>query len=355
MPIGLVIMKWDERLGTDVTAKYPEETELSPSTLMQIYSQHEFSGESGFVSLISGGINIASYYTGPESNYYIILLLELDEDADIYEEGLADVSRQILMNLDNDVYKKLIPSLFQRISVYPKLDDSQRLALLYQTEIKRMVIQRLREEAAVTKAELTVWLKDKYASGFFDIESILLGMIKVGIIKVASVKGMASEIVFLVRDILISRVPPVKLIDDIENRGLPPELKESYKTEVINFFKDYVPSEEDNLKLIEDIILDPQVYETLKLIRQAAVTRDDIEKLRKKGVEDIDYVLKKLWDNKVIFVFQDNAGNEYYCLASDIRIELFFPDYLIDVVRRAYSKKTQNKEVLVEELEMLKE
>ncbi|MHA1820404.1 MAG: hypothetical protein ACTSVC_08030, partial [Promethearchaeota archaeon] len=210
MPIGLVIMKWDERLGTDVTAKYPEETELSPSTLMQIYSQHEFSGESGFVSLISGGINIASYYTGPESNYYIILLLELDEDADIYEEGLADVSRQILMNLDNDVYKKLIPSLFQRISVYPKLDDSQRLALLYQTEIKRMVIQRLREEAAVTKAELTVWLKDKYASGFFDIESILLGMIKVGIIKVASVKGMASEIVFLVRDILISRVPPVK-------------------------------------------------------------------------------------------------------------------------------------------------
>ena len=25
MPVGLVVMKWDERVGTEILAKYPEE------------------------------------------------------------------------------------------------------------------------------------------------------------------------------------------------------------------------------------------------------------------------------------------------------------------------------------------
>ena len=78
MPVGLVIMKWDERVGTDIIAKYPEEVNITDKTLMQVYSTHEYSGESGMISLMVGSLNIASYYTGAETAYYIMLLLSLD-------------------------------------------------------------------------------------------------------------------------------------------------------------------------------------------------------------------------------------------------------------------------------------
>ncbi|TFG24506.1 MAG: hypothetical protein EU533_02035, partial [Promethearchaeota archaeon] len=101
MPIGLVVMKWDERVGTEILAKYPEEIIVTDKTLMQVYSTHEYSGESGMISLMVGSLNIASYYTGPAKGCYVLLLLNLDDDPDSYETGLIDVSRMILQNLED--------------------------------------------------------------------------------------------------------------------------------------------------------------------------------------------------------------------------------------------------------------
>ena len=69
MPIGLVVMRWDDRAGTEVLTKYPTEIVLTEKTLMQIYSTHEYSGESGMISLMIGSLNIASYFTGPSADY----------------------------------------------------------------------------------------------------------------------------------------------------------------------------------------------------------------------------------------------------------------------------------------------
>ncbi len=104
---------------------------------------------------------------------------------------------------------------------------------------------------------------------------------------------------------------------------LPKTLKDSYKNQVRTFFKNYKPSENDNLEIINKVILDPQCYEVLNLLREAIVTKNDIEKLRKKGVEDIDNTLKALWETKMIAVFQDESGTEYYCLITDFYVSLY--------------------------------
>ena len=160
-------MRWNERVGTEVLNKYPTEMEITDKTLMQIYSTHEYSGESGLVSLMIGSLNIASYYTGPENEYYVILLLNVDEDPDSYEEGLIDVSRVILQNLTGDAYFKMIPSLFQRLSVYPTLNIEQKLVFTYYDEVKRMIINRLREDGTVSKSELTIY---RQAAEFDDVK-----------------------------------------------------------------------------------------------------------------------------------------------------------------------------------------
>ncbi len=352
MPIGLVVMRWDERVGTEILAKYPEEINVSDKTLMQVYSTHEYSGESGMISLMIGSLNIASYYTGPDKGFYILLLLSLDDDPDSYEGGLIDISRIILQNITDDAYTSLIPTLFRRLSVYPTLNNEQRLAITYQDEIKRMIINRLRDEGVVSKSELMVWLKDQYKQGFVDLEGVLIELVKREIVKETSVKGMPSELIFLIQDIVALRVPPVKMLDDPVTRGLPAQLVDGYNMEVKKFFQNYRPTEGDNLRII-DILINPQVYETLRLLRTAIVTKNDLEKLRKKGVDDLDNVLKMLWDTQMIQVFQDERNNEYYALLSDFYMNLIFPKYLLNIIKKVYDQKSKASQVLVEYLTVL--
>lgn len=354
MPVGLVLMKWDEREGVTVIAQIPEDLKIDKKALMQIYAAHEYTSESGMVSLNIGALNIGSYYTGSETGLYLNLLLNLDEDPDLFEDGLADASRTIVNSLANNVYKSLMPSIYSRICVYPSLNEERKFAVIYLDEAKRMLFQRLQKEGCMLKSEIAVWLRDKVKSGFVDLEGILLSLIKESIVKSVSVKGAPSEVIYLISDLYVTRTPPTQIIKDATARGLPPHLFESYKKELVNFFNEYKNEEQDNLALM-NLILDPAVYETLNLLRQAVVTRDDLEKLKKKGVEDIDAVLKELWKTKMIIVLQDERGNEYYGLQSDIKILKMFPEWVLNTIRSQYTTKLKSDLVLQEYINVLKE
>lgn len=354
MPTGLILMKWDERLGVSILAQHPEALDVTNKTLMQIYSTHEYSGESGLISLNVGPMNLVSYYTGPELGVYLILALTMDEDPEVFEDGLSDATRLIVQNIDNNAYKPLIPSIFQRLSVYPKLTEELKTAMLYTDSARRMVINRLQEEGSLLKSEVSVWLKDQYREGFADVEGLIQSLIKESIVKTRSVKGSPSEVLYLINDIFISRVPPSDLIQSAVNRGLPQALTSDYRDNVISFFREYRNTEEDNIKLL-NTLLDPPTYETLKLLRQAIVTRDDLEKLQKKGVDDVDAVLKNLWEAQMIIVLQDEAGNEYYALQSNVKIQKIFPEYALDLIREQYSLKTISLQAALEYIDTLKD
>jgi hypothetical protein len=250
-------------------------------------------------------------------------LLNIDDDPDTYEGGLIDASRGILQNLEDDAYKQLVPSLFRRLSIYPSLNEEQQLALTYKDEVKRLIINRLREEGVVSKSELMIWLKDRYRHGFVDLDSVIAELIKRDIVKEASVKGMPSELIFLTNDLLMMRVPATNLYRSPGDKGLPSQLKDDYLTETKKYFKNYYPSEDDNVRILE-IISEPQAYEVIKLLRTAIVTKNDLEKLKKKGVEDIDDILK-----------------------------LIFPKYLLNVIKSEYDKKSKAEKVLIEYLNIL--
>ena len=148
------------------------------------------------------------------------------------------------------------------------------------------------------------------------------------------------------------RIPATQLFKAPSDRGLPSQLSENYTTETRKFFQNYCPSEEDNLKLLE-IVINPQSYEVLRLLRTAIVTKNDLEKLKKKGVDDVDEVLKILWESKLIQVFQDERNNEYYALLSDFFVDLIFPKFLLNIIKAEYDKKSKANQVLIEYLSVL--
>ena len=354
MPIGILTLEWDDRLGVQITAKYPEELTISEPTLIQIYSTHEYTGEAGMISLMVGSLNIASYYTGADKKIYVVLLLNIDDDPDAFEGGLADISRIIIQNIDGNAYVPMVPSLFRRLSVYPSLNQEQLIAITYQDEVKRMIINRLRDEGVISKSELNIWLKDRYRYGFVDVDSILFDLVKRDIIKVTSVKGMPSELIFLTNDLLMIRTPPVKILKNPVEMGLPENLADDYEIAVKNYFDNYRPSEEDNLKIIE-LLVNPPIYETIRLLRTTVPTKNTLEKLRKKGVDDVDEVLKVLYENKLIQVFQDKRNIEYYAMLSDFNLSLMYPKYALNTIIQEYELKSKMDKVLVEYLNVLED
>ncbi|TFF88968.1 MAG: LamG domain-containing protein, partial [Promethearchaeota archaeon] len=351
-PKGMVLMHWDERKGAETLSEYPEEMKLSSETLMQVYSSHEYSGTIGMTTLMVGSLNIASYYSGEESRYYLILVLNPDDDPDIYEDALADAIRLILANREDDSYLEMIPNIFRRISVYPGLNEEQMLIYLYNDNLKRMVFNYLREQGVVLKSELEIWLKDAYKEGFFNLDNLLLNLIKRDLMREGSFKGISSSLLYLIGDIFMVRVPPIKLLNNSKNWNVPVKIKEDYPDEIIKFFKDYQPTEQDNIKIIK-ALNEPQVYETFKLLRNSISTIDDMRKLEKKGVSDIYHVLKVLWDANLIKVFQDKEGNEYYGLLSNFNIGFMFPKYILSIIKKEYEFKRKSVNVLLNYLDLL--
>ncbi|MHA1914758.1 MAG: DUF2341 domain-containing protein [Promethearchaeota archaeon] len=353
-PLGLILMKWDERIGAELLGKYPQDINISEKTLMQIYGTHEYSAEKGLITLIRENLNVLSYYTGPETGYYFILILSMDDDPDVYEGEMANIASLILQNLEDDVYLQMIPLFFQRLSIYPSLTYEQNLIFYYQDSIKQMIINILRDYGIITRSELNIWMKDHELEGIIDLQAILAELVRYELIKVASVKGIPSELIFLTKDIFMLRVPPDILFKDPVKNGLPIQFAKSYQEEVQNYFKEYHPTKDDAFNLLNNLI-DHQVYETIQLLRIAIVTMKDFEKLKNKGVTDIYTVLKKLYDINMIKVFKDENGIEYYALITDFYVDLIFPKYLLSVIKTSYEQKSKTDKVLLEYLDLLKD
>jgi len=125
MPDGLIVMKYDDRSGIDIKAKYPKgKMKASDKTLMHIFTLHEFSKEPGIASLTIDNINFITYYSGSGTDYFFILMLNILENSEEYEEILEKISQIILNNLEKKKYLKMLPSLFKQITDYPKRRSS---------------------------------------------------------------------------------------------------------------------------------------------------------------------------------------------------------------------------------------
>ena len=110
-------MKYDNKSGVSIQAKYSNKNlNVTDGTLMNILSLHEFSEEVGITSMMVGEINILTYYSGEDIDYYVVLILDTLDDPEDYENNLRKISQIILENLEEENYINMLPSLFTQIS-----------------------------------------------------------------------------------------------------------------------------------------------------------------------------------------------------------------------------------------------
>jgi len=50
MPRGMIVFAFDERVGTEIKAKFPENLNVTSEMLMRIYSTHSFEETGGLIT-----------------------------------------------------------------------------------------------------------------------------------------------------------------------------------------------------------------------------------------------------------------------------------------------------------------
>jgi hypothetical protein len=338
MPIGICLWEWDSRSGAEILGTWPRDVKLENKTLMQLYSQHLYSAKADIVSMYVGSLNVLSIWTGSIHNYFLTILLQQDEDPENFSDIIADTMYYLVPYIQKDIFKPILPSIYQRFKEYPNTNLEQRRAILYSNELNRSILNLLQEEGIYYKDELKIWLEDSLKKTAFNYEMAIERLSHNDLIKVSSVKGVEGTYVFLINDIVLLRAPPIDLIQNFKTKS-DTKLTEEILSKIRNFFKYYKPSERDNLQILK-FLNNSNYYKIIDFLRKTNADESTLKKLTIHGVDNVFTLINDLKNLDIV----DNAKNKnedmIYFLKSDIIIDNLTPNFMM---RRLYDMNYEGK------------
>ena len=371
MPQGIIITEWTEDQGLTVKLNHPEDIEADLDDMMRIFYAHiTGAGEAGnvLVRLEKARSNVSSYFTGMESEtpFMINLMLDLGEEPEMFGETVIhDIYETILgflnkmgkdVSQDYEIVKEL--RLYIKTSLFllerlKNLTKEQRLAQIYVSEKGRSILQILQDKA-LSRKELQGLIEEKLNKLITNIEITLDPFVKTGLIKQDWVEGDSDISLFLLSDFSLFRTPVAKLIEDAKNRLPTPTLATKYLKEVKKYFTNYQPSFEDNLKIAQNM-MNPDKYDYISLFRERAYPLNKIPRGPGESIEEVGGFLKTLVDDKIIIILEDEKDIEWVLLFTDVIAQTFYPEYLIEKIRKDSMEGKLKKNIAIKHLEFLEE
>ena len=371
MPHGYVITEWTEDQGLIVKLSYPENLEIDLDDMMRIFYAHiTGAGEAGnvLVRLEKARSNVSSYFTGMESDIPVMinLMLELGEDPEMFGEALLqEVNRDVLDYLkymstnvseSYEIVKRLHLYLKNTLILLDRLKNlskEQRLAQIYISEKARTILEAL-QERALSRRELQGIIEEKLQKIITNLEYILDPFVKTGLIMQDWVEGDTDITLFLLTDFAVFRTPAIKLVDDAKKNLPTPKLATEYLKEVSEFFTNYKPNLEDNLK-IASTIMNPDNYDYITLFRERAYPLNKIPKGPGESLDQIGTFLKAMEDNQILKIIKDEKDTAWIFLLTDVIAHTFYPEYLIEKIRKDSMEGKIKKNVAIKHLEFLEQ
>ncbi|MEM2134799.1 MAG: restriction endonuclease [Candidatus Jordarchaeaceae archaeon] len=115
MPKGIVIIKWDNKVGPVIVGRYPEKISFDIDLAVKVYTT-QFAGSSSPFSVIEiGDWRIASYYL-PREKYIFALILDDGESGERYESKLFAVAEKFSKVLQERGIVEDLPKLYSELA-----------------------------------------------------------------------------------------------------------------------------------------------------------------------------------------------------------------------------------------------
>ncbi len=293
------------------------------------------------------------------SQFLTISVFELDDEIQLFEELMKDLTKRLdeifqtilraqnskqislISNINIRLANELKFTVFQ-IERLSRLDKIQKVALIYTNDERLKILELIREfptskdaiKALVEKLNPTINI-DILLRPFFELNLIRRDWSKGEKDKKTGIVKNQGEYLFLIKDISLSQVPNIKLLNhlkDSKNKLYP-----KYRQKVNEFFADYDPITEthENKRNLAQILLSPDIYDFISLLRNNFYPLDKIPKVFSDFAvtEILLDTLKKL---NVITEIKDDEKRSWILLLTDIEPLTIFPEYLLPNIRKAY-------------------
>ena len=123
MPVGILIIRWDNEIGPINEGFYPENLKITNNLLTQVYSSHRYQSlKPGFASISLKNNKVVSFFSGvgddhiSVENYVVALILRRDEKPNKYREILKTIASEILDQTQDRKFLKLLPNLYKDLA-----------------------------------------------------------------------------------------------------------------------------------------------------------------------------------------------------------------------------------------------
>ncbi|MFX1601230.1 MAG: hypothetical protein ACFFB6_11595 [Promethearchaeota archaeon] len=369
MPHGYIITEWTEDQGLVIKLSYPEDLKIDLDDMMRIFYAHiTGAGAAGnvLVRLEKARSNVSSYFTGMESDMPVMinLMLELGEDPEMFGEAVLQEINQDLLNYLKQMSTNVAQNyeIVKNIKLYLRntlilldrlknLSKEQRLAQIYTSEKARTILEAL-QERSLSRRALQGVIEEKLQKIIPNIEYILDPFIKTGLLMQDWVEGDTDITLFLLNDFTIFRSPVSKVVEDAKKNKPSPEVAAKYLEEVTQFFSNYKPNYEDNLKIARTL-MNPDYYDYITLFRERGYPINKIPKGPGVSLDQVGSLLQSMLDDQIIKIIKDSKETLWVFLLTDIVIQTFYPEYMIEKIRKDRLEKKLNKSVAIKHLEFL--
>jgi len=354
---------------------------LAENDIFAIFYQHTtglFSVRYSYSNFYTGHLKdtpyqVISYFKqiADGSQFLTISIFELDDEIEIFESLIKQMGTRL-----DDVFDKLTRarntkqlSMIENINIRLKnemkftifqvdrlsnLDKLQKVALIYNS-VERLKILEILRESPVSKKKLKKELEKMTTTVNIDI--LLQPFLELNIVRRDWIAGEKDkntgaikhqgEYIFLVKDLLLARVPNENLLNHFKETKN--ELLPIYGQKVIDFFNNYDPYTEklEDIKKLASILLNPDVYDFFVLMKHNHYPLDKIPKIFSEfAVTEI--LLEDLKNINIITEIIDDNERKWICLLTDIKPLIIFPEFLLPKIRAAYKTEDTDGDITLE-------
>ncbi len=359
---GMILCSWDNRMGVNVDAKYPENVleGLSDDDILTLFTTHALGGEAGILSMTMQRINVVSYYTGKpksetENQFIVALFLTEGDDPRKYEEYLLAISENLIRTVDKEGFLDFFVDCYEAAITNPGITEEQIYATILRDEINKFIMELLRE-GPITKYELAKYLSKELSRRITDVDKFIAPFLRSNLIShYAMSEGgrVTSEYLFLIKDIDVLRSPPLNIAINLYYYKTETQLRANFQEALDNFFSKYEPSPEDNDLLI-DILSNPGTYEIIRILRQGFVRSDELISRMGFEMRNVYNNLEKLGSAHIVVPIKDEYGSIWLILLSDINAVSIFPEFMVDTIYKSWDKGILEDEIALKALDFLR-
>jgi len=373
MPEGLAVLKWDDELGPVVTSKTPTglKVGLDPTTSMRVYGiatlgETEEAQKPGFSSLSFDKFKLAVYYGGLNMHLkglpsMVFLVLDPDEDPDVYKDALPEIATQIFLNADSKKYIKMVPKLYEQIARYTMMTPEQRQASILSDPIRRAILRTLMRDGTLQSTDLEQIIFEEVGKKI-DVDLILRPLVKMGIVATGWIEGLSSEVIYLTRAIFILRRISQDTIRAVKSGSLPPEVVDSFLDSTKRYHRDYIAKLRRNLtdtiwteaEELSKYLLDFEAYDLLQILREGPKQTEHLPSLLETTKAKLRKKMKAMEKAGILVRVNDEDGKEHALLKTSPEVVTVYPEWLIQRTVDLYNQEEIHSRQAGHYLEILK-